>query len=86
MKFSSFWNILSKGGTSTEGINYCLIKENLLNISAPNNKNKNYNIKRDKAEEYFNILENSVMTHPEFRLKRSAYFLNIYLYIIAGKT
>ena len=78
MNFSKFWTLLSKSGVTPCGNSYSINSKGGLHILSPGNSNKSYNITKNKAEEYFDILQNGIMTEQEFKVRRSAYFFDVY--------
>jgi hypothetical protein len=81
MKFNKFWVILSKGGVSAKGDKYKVTDDGRLHILSPRNKNRRYYIKQETVRRYFTQgIPN--MTPQTFRHNHSAYFHNIYIFIM----
>jgi hypothetical protein len=81
MTFNRFWAILSDGGVSAKGDQYKVTDDGRLHILSPRNKNRRYHIRQETVRRYF-TQDIPHMTPQEFRRNRSAYFYNIYIFIM----
>ena len=79
MNLNQFLAALKRGGTTSEGDVFS-VRNGILHILSPRNKNKNYNILPATVNRYFTTDIPEFGT--SFGYKRSAYFLNVYRHIV----
>ena len=79
MNLDQFWVALKQGGTTSKGDVFS-VRNGILHILSPRNRNQNYNILPATVERYFttDIPEFGV----RFASKRAAYFLRVYRHIV----
>ena len=79
MNLNQFLAALKRGGTTSEGDVFS-VRNGILHILSPRNRNQNYNILPAKVNEYFTT--DIPKFGVRFGSKRSAYFLNVYRHIV----
>ena len=79
MNFNEFWVELEQGGTTSEGDVFS-VRNGILHILSPGNRNQNYNISPATVNRYFTT--DIPKFGVRFASKRAAYFLNVYRHIV----